>query len=163
MNKIFLIFLTYLLPWALSAQTIRGKVTNEVQAPLEKATVVWLNSRKGATTNEAGEFSIDLPKKSPYTLLISFVGYKTDTLQVTDTSFIQVSLTVQPPLSNVTVHGTKRPYYISANPIKTEVITSLELKKAACCDLAGCFAGRQHFENFKFPVRQKFMRIADIF
>ena len=139
MNKIVLIFLAYLLPWALSAQTIRGKVTNEVQAPLEKATISWLNSKKGTVTNEAGEFAVDLPKKNPYTLLVSFVGYKTDTLQLTDTTFVQVSLTKQSALSNVTVQGVKRPFYLSANPIKTEVITSLELKKAACCDLAGCF------------------------
>lgn len=138
MNKI-LIFLFLLFPWALSAQIISGKITNEVQAPLEGATVTWFGNKKGTFTNEVGEFTINLPKKTPYTLLISYVGYKTDTLQVTDTSFIQVSLTEQSSLNNVTVQGSKRPYYIAASPIKTEVITSLELKKAACCDLAGCF------------------------
>src|SRR5687767_2624918 len=42
-------------------------------------------------------------------------------------------------LTDVLIEGNRRPSYISSNPIKTEVISSLELKKAACCDLAGCF------------------------
>jgi outer membrane receptor for ferrienterochelin and colicins len=139
MNKIFLIFLTCLFPGALSAQTISGKVTNEVQAPLEGATITWLGNKKGTTTNETGEFMINLPKKTPYTLLVSFVGYKTDTLRVSDTAFIEVSLSGISALNEVTVKGSKKPYYIAALPIKTEVISTLELKKAACCDLAGCF------------------------
>ena len=67
------------------------------------------------------------------------MGYQQDTLYVKDTSFISVSLRMGSNLNTVTVNSKKQAYYINANPIKTEVISSLELKKAACCDLAGCF------------------------
>ena len=42
--------------------------------------------------------------------------------------------------SPVEVSARKPGIYISVlQPVKTEVITQTELKKAACCDLAGCF------------------------
>lgn len=139
MKKLLIVFMILTVPFISIAQQVKGKVINTGQEPLQGASVIWQNSKKGTVTNEAGEFKINLPKKSPYTLLISFAGYKTDSVQVTDTSFIYVSLTERSALNSVTVQGNKKPFYIAANPIKTEVITSLELKKAACCDLAGCF------------------------
>lgn len=139
MKQLLVVLLILTVPFISVAQSIKGKITNEMAAPLQGATITWINSKKGTATNETGEFSIDLPKKSPHTLLVSFVGYKTDTLQVTDTSFLQVSLTEKSTLNNVTVSSRKWSSYIGVQPIKTEVITSLELKKAACCDLAGCF------------------------
>ncbi|RPD44026.1 TonB-dependent receptor [Paracnuella aquatica] len=139
MKQLLVVLLILTVPFISFAQPIKGKITNDTGAPLQGATVAWINSKKGTVTNEMGEFLIDLPKKSPHSLLISYVGYKTDTIQVTDTSFLEIALRAVSALHNVTVEGRKRASYISANPIKTEVITSLELKKAACCDLSGCF------------------------
>jgi outer membrane receptor for ferrienterochelin and colicin len=138
--KYALIVLTILaVPFISIAQSVRGKVTTEGGLPLHGATITWLNTKKGIATNEAGEFTIILPKKLPGKLLVSHVGYRTDTLQVTDSSFILVKLTDQSHLDGVTVQGNKKSSYIASFPIKTEIISSLELKKAACCDLAGCF------------------------
>lgn len=132
-----LILLTF--SFKTTSQPIRGKVTDAANEPLQGASVTWLTNKRGAVANEAGEFRINFPKKSPYTLLISFIGYKTDTLQITDTSFINVLLTRKTTMNEVVVKGNKLSHYIASNPIKTEVISSFELKKAACCDLAGCF------------------------
>ena len=139
MKQILVVLLILTVPFISIAQSVKGKITSDTGAPLQGATIAWINSKKGTVTNEAGEFAIDLPKKNPYTLLISFVGYKTDTVQVADTSFILVSLTGKSGLNGVTVSSRKWATYVGAQPIKTEVISSLELKKAACCDLAGCF------------------------
>lgn len=46
----------------------------------------------------------------------------------------------QKNLNEVTVSARKAGTKLSnLNPIKTETLTSVELKKSACCDLAGCF------------------------
>ncbi len=137
--KSILLVLMLTVPFLSVAQPVNGKVTNEASLPLQGASVTWLSNRKGTVTNDSGEFVITLPKKGPAILLISFVGYMTDTLTITDTSFLVISLKSISKIDSVTVQRSRRPSYISANPIKTEVITSLELKKAACCDLAGCF------------------------
>ncbi len=139
MKQLLIVLMILTVPFILMAQPLKGKVTNEAQSPMQGANITWLGNKKGTVTNEAGEFTINLPKKSPPTLLVSFVGYQQDTLYVKDTSFISVSLRMGSNLNTVTVNSKKQAYYINANPIKTEVISSLELKKAACCDLAGCF------------------------
>ncbi|HYF33010.1 MAG TPA: TonB-dependent receptor [Chitinophagaceae bacterium] len=139
MKNLLIVLLILTVPFASFGQQLRGRVTTGSSLPLQGATITWLSKSKGTVTNEAGEFTIGLPRKKPYTLLVSFVGYKTDTLQVTDTSFITVTLIHQSTLSDVTVHGSKKPSYIARSAVNTEVISSLELKKAACCDLAGCF------------------------
>ena len=139
MKQLLIVLMILTVPFLPMAQPVKGKVTNAVQAPLQGATITWLGNKKGTVANEAGEFIISLPKKSPHTLLVSFVGYQQDTLHISDTSFLFVSLRLASNMKAVTVNSKQLAYYINANPIKTEVISSLELKKAACCDLAGCF------------------------
>lgn len=138
--KFILLVLTVLtVPFISSSQTIKGIVTNEEALPLHGATVAWLNGKKGTATNDKGEFAIEVPRMLPQSLLVSFVGYKPDTLLVSDTARIRVMLVELGSLSDVSIQSRKRASYIASFPIKTEVISSLELKKAACCDLAGCF------------------------
>lgn len=138
--KFILLVLTVLtVPLISSSQTIKGIVTNEEALPLYGATVAWLNGKKGTATNDKGEFAIEVPRTMPQSLLVSFVGYKPDTLLISDTARIRVTLFELGSLSDVSVQSRRRASYIASFPIKTEVISSLELKKAACCDLAGCF------------------------
>ncbi|HYE55898.1 MAG TPA: TonB-dependent receptor, partial [Chitinophagaceae bacterium] len=140
MKALLVVLCILTVPCLSIAQSVKGKVSNQTGAPLQGATVTWLGKTKGTITNEAGEFTIDLPKKVPDLLVVSFVGYKADTVQINDaSSFVTVTLTGQSAMADVTVEGRKSPYHITNTPIKTEVISSLELKKAACCDLAGCF------------------------
>lgn len=139
MKKLLLICFILTVPFLALTQTLNGRVSNPAQQPLQGASVSWLGFKKGTVTNEKGEFEIKFPKQSPFILLVSFAEFKTDTLQIADTSFVQVSLKERPAMSGVTIQSNQRPSYIASFPIKTEVISTLELKKAACCDLAGCF------------------------
>jgi outer membrane receptor for ferrienterochelin and colicins len=139
MKSILVVFIILTVPFLSIAQSLKGKVTSQEKTPLEGVTIAWLGNKKGTLTNKEGEFSIDLPKRTPHTLLVSHVGYKTDTLQVSDILFIEVSLKESSSLSDVVVEGRKSASSIASFPVKTEIISSLELKKAACCDLAGCF------------------------
>jgi outer membrane receptor for ferrienterochelin and colicins len=139
MKSILVVFIILTVPFFSIAQSLQGKVTNQENIPLEGVTVTWLGNKKGTLTNKDGEFLIIFPKRTPFTLLVSHVGYKADTLRVSDTSFIRVFLKESAELTGVLVEGRKAASYIASFPVKTEVISSIELKKAACCDLAGCF------------------------
>lgn len=139
MKRLLIVLTILTVPFISHAQRLNGIVTNDAKEPLSGASVIWHGYKKGTVTNNTGAFIIDLPKARPYKLIVSFVGYKTDTLEVTDTSFVRISLDERTKLNNITVKNKLRASYISNDVIKTEVITSLELKKAACCDLAGCF------------------------
>ena len=139
MNKL-LIFIVLLFPWALSAQALKGKVTDNNNNPLPGASVYWLDTAIGTTSNEQGAFEIQLVSQPEKKLLVSFTGYQSDTITVKDQNYIEVKLQDAKVLNEIVVKSERPGTYISSlYPIKTEVITKTELTKAACCDLAGCF------------------------
>lgn len=131
-----MILTAWLCTWG---QSVNGRVYNHSTQPLQGASVTWLGNKKGTVTGETGQFRIQFPAKTPYTLLVSHTGYKTDTIPVTDSSFLEIHLKEQQAMTGVTVQSNQRATYFANTPVKFEVISTLELKKAACCDLAGCF------------------------
>jgi outer membrane receptor for ferrienterochelin and colicins len=129
-----------LFPFGITAQTILGKVTNSKKKPMIGATIYWIGSNIGASTGEKGLFEITSKHTGNSKLVASFVGYISDTIEITNQSFVEFKLIEVKPLNDVVVQGKRNGIIISnISPIKTEVITQSELKKAACCDLAGCF------------------------
>jgi outer membrane receptor for ferrienterochelin and colicin len=141
-KKNIIILILFLIVGYTNAQTIRGKVTDNNQETLIGANVFWLNSLSGTITDEKGEFEIRMINDTTNMLVVSFVGYRSDTIAVTDESqFIHFKLnSAGKELAAVTVSERHPGQYISSiAPIKTEIISSVELEKGACCDLAGCF------------------------
>jgi outer membrane receptor for ferrienterochelin and colicin len=135
----YIILLGLLLPVAGVAQTITGKVVSVNNQPLPGASIVWLNNKKGITANEDGSFSIK--KTAANTKLIaSHSGYLKDTIDVSNVDTILFVLKQNSNLQEVVVSSEKEGIIQSnLSPIKIEILTSAELKKSACCDLAGCF------------------------
>lgn len=131
-----------MLPIAGHAQYFRGEVTDLREQPLSGATVVWVGTSIGARTGEDGSFALTLPDTSvnPRRIAAIFQGVR-DTFEIDDyraywTLVMQANLELQ----EVTVQGQRNGSFISVlEPIKTEIINRDELRKAACCDLAGCF------------------------
>ncbi|CAL2088960.1 Outer membrane receptor proteins, mostly Fe transport [Tenacibaculum sp. 190524A02b] len=103
------------------------------------ASVHWLNTDIGTTTNEKGWFSI--PYKKEYSkLVVSFIGYKTDTLTINNTKVIHHFLTEDNQLDEVAIdakkEATQRSFLQAQNLV---TINSEELLKAACCNLSESF------------------------
>ena len=103
------------------------------------ANVYWLNSSTGATTNEKGWFTIPY-KKSYKKLVVSYVGYKTDTLTITNLEPIHHFITPENELEEVTINSKKKATqrsFVQTQNVFT--VNSAELLKAACCNLAESF------------------------
>lgn len=101
--------------------------------------VYWLNTTVGSTTNEKGWFEI--PYKSTYKkLVVSYVGYKTDTLTITSLKPIHHFLTPENELDEIKISSkkkaTQKSFIQTANVF---TVNSDELLKAACCNLAESF------------------------
>ncbi len=127
----------------LNAQTFFGQVTDIKAVALPGATVVWAGTSIGARANEQGEFALPFPSDTshkPFRLAAIFAGAR-DTFFIDDlSSYWTVAMSVEVTLQEVTVRDEVTGAYISVlQPIKTEIINRAELRKAACCDLAGCF------------------------
>ncbi|TBN14456.1 TonB-dependent receptor [Hyunsoonleella pacifica] len=106
---------------------------------LAGANVFWLNTEVGTVTDIDGNFTISY-KPSYRKLVISYVGFKTDTLTINTPKFIQHWLKSTDDLDEVVVTSRKqttaKSYLKSQNVI---TVSSEELLKAACCNLSESF------------------------
>ena len=131
--------LGFFLPAVLHAQTITGKVTDANSKPLPGASVMWMNTKKGTVADDRGVFTLPMQSGSDQ-LVASYNGYIKDTITVNNASEIHFLLRDKHSLDAVVVRADKEGIILSnRSAFKTEILTSLELKKSACCDLAGCF------------------------
>ena len=120
---------------------IRGVVLEENKkgafTPLVGASVVWLGSTSGTTTDENGVFNV---RHNGDKLIVSYAGYKADTILVSSTSELKFVLASGKQLNEVKVTSSRASSYIStADPFRTQNITQKELFKAACCNLSESF------------------------
>ena len=136
----YIFIIGLLFPFTLSAQIIKGKVTNYKKEPLNEASVYWYGTSIGTSTNKKGEFEISKKNSINNKLIASFMGYLPDTLAVTNNSFIEFNLDETKELQEVVITKKRQGTIIASSiPHKTEILTLAELRKAACCDLSGCF------------------------
>ncbi len=138
-----LLYILFILPLCIfSQEKITGHITENVnneEVPLGGANVYWLNTSVGAVTDFDGNFEISY-KPEYKKLVISFVGYKTDTIVVNSPKQITHSLKSTANLDEVTVtarqKATSRSFIQATNVLN---VSSAELLKAACCNLAESF------------------------
>lgn len=106
---------------------------------LAGANVYWLDTLVGVVTDIDGKFTI-LYKKEYTKLVISYVGFKTDTITIREPKMIHHWLQPSDNLDAVTVtsrkQATAKSYLQATN---TFTVSSDELLKAACCNLSESF------------------------
>ncbi|HEY0743029.1 MAG TPA: TonB-dependent receptor [Chryseosolibacter sp.] len=78
---------------ASNGQSLSGTVIDaETREPLAFATVQLLGTKTGVTANESGKFALDAASSRQSKLIVSFVGYKTDTISVGNQSNVTIQL-----------------------------------------------------------------------
>ncbi|MFK7811825.1 MAG: TonB-dependent receptor [Maribacter sp.] len=106
---------------------------------LPGANVYWMNSQIGTITNDEGLFSIPFSKEYNR-LIISYVGFKSDTLTINEPKMLHHSLQPSNELDEVVVQkkrdAVQKTYFSAQNVI---TVNSAELLKAACCNLSESF------------------------
>ena len=127
----------------ISTTVIKGVVLEEdnkgTVKPLAFASVIWLGTDKGVITDSMGIFSIPFDGIKNR-LVVSYTGYRPDTLTVKEPEELKIILASQKQLKEVTVLSKQRTSYINNfSPIRTQTMTGKELVKAACCNLSESF------------------------
>lgn len=122
---------------AQEAKLLKGQVLGEANQPLVGVAVYWPYHQDGVTTNEEGFF--ELPFYPNAYLVVSYIGYQQDSIYITQNNFISHQLQPDLAFSDVEVESKRVGIYTNDGIVKENVITQDELKKAACCDLSGCF------------------------
>ena len=144
MNKYIIVCLTALIPYlTFSQEKVEGMVMEASEGNkhlgLSGANVYWMGSQIGTMTNEEGLFAI--PYKKEYNkLIISYIGYESDTLTVNSPKIIHHTLKASNALDEVVVNqkrdAVQKAFYSAQNVV---TVNSAELLKAACCNLSESF------------------------
>ena len=152
--------LRYILLWGLllpltafAQQFSRGTVVDEANLPLMGAEVYWNGTQIGVSTDDNGTFTLKRTESSN-TLVISYIGYKTKTVKVTNSEALHIQLEPQSALEEVVVTQKR------ANTMKSQwqvanlhTMSSGELLKAACCNLSESFSTNPSIDvNFSDAV-----------
>ncbi|MCA8829323.1 TonB-dependent receptor [Hymenobacter pini] len=122
-----------------SVAPVRGQVLDgTTNSPVPGAVVRWLSTPTSATTTDGqGAFSLVRPASPDTRLIINFLGYQADTVQASG-GYVRVNLRRSQELGEVKVEG-RALAYSGLTPTNTQVITSRDLTKSACCNLAESF------------------------
>ena len=136
----FLLFMPFII---FSQSTFRGMIMDKNNPKdnlgLEGATVFWLNTNVSAITNAKGWFAIDY-KPDYKKLVVSYLGYKTDTITINSLEPIHHFLTPEGELNEITIeskrNAVQKSFLSTANMF---TVNAEELLKAACCNLAESF------------------------
>ena len=142
MKKLLILFSFF--PILLIAQenltgTIYDASQGDAKQPLFGANLIWSGTSVGTATDIDGNFSLPFVE-STNDLIISYVGFKSDTITITSSNPIKHVLEPTNNLDEVFVQSrkvaTSRSYLKAQN---TLLVSSDELLKAACCNLSESF------------------------
>lgn len=127
---------------------VRGEVTEAGKAtPLPGAILRWLYDAAEAgapvitaTSDAAGRFTLVRPARAASRLVVQALGYRPDTLAVpvNGAPYLRVALRAGAELGEVVVTD-RAPAYSSLTPANAQLISSRDLTKSACCNLAESF------------------------
>ena len=117
------------------------------------AEVYWNGTQIGVSTDDNGTFTLKRTENSN-TLVISYIGYKTKTVKVTNSEALHIQLEPQSALEEVVVTqkrgNTMKSQWQVAN---LHTMSSGELLKAACCNLSESFSTNPSIDvNFSDAV-----------
>lgn len=97
----------------------------ETREPLAYASVLVLPSGVGTTTDMSGNFSVNIPEvRTPSQIIVSFIGYKTDTITISERQkryTVLLSHDVSALHEVVVVSGTMKEVTKMGSPIPVEV------------------------------------------
>ena len=111
----------------------------ENRAGLPGANVYWLGFGSGTITDETGLFQIEIPEKA-HMLVISYVGYGSDTLHISEPVELEFEFRKSQLLEEVQIIYRVKPTSFSfTSAFKIQTISENELTKAACCNLSESF------------------------
>lgn len=124
------------------AITVKGKVTNDKVEPLPNASVLVKGTTTGTTTDDKGDFSINVPN-SKAVLVISAVGHQTHEITVGNQTHVDVVLLTgeASELESVVVVGYGTQKKVTVTGAVAQVKGS-DLDKSPSINLSNSLAGR---------------------
>lgn len=134
-----IILLFFVLPVS-ADKWVKGHVLDEHNEPVIGANIYWEGTQQGTTSDANGFFEL-IQKEGSKNLVVSYIGYTTSVIPVSDTNKpLKVVLVGELALQEVVVSERKMGTIASRTSVlQTQKITYDEICRAACCNLAESF------------------------
>jgi outer membrane receptor for ferrienterochelin and colicins len=136
-----LLFLVFSSSGLVRSQNVTGVILGIGNQEIEKIFGATISTKQsGVYSDTNGYFTLPLGLELPDTLYVKAINYEPLSLVLIDTSFQTIYLQREKKLENVIITAKQESHSISSlNPLHTEMISSKELRKAACCNLSESF------------------------
>ncbi len=135
MKSVLLNVLMTLLCFDLSSQNLKGTVTDNQLRPLKDVKIAVTGARDTVISDDAGAFLLTTETDSLLSLYVFKPSYVLDTVFINETGHINIRMRFVQTMQGGGVRIVRKRNV----QIGFEIIDQGELKKSACCDLAGCF------------------------
>lgn len=111
--------------------TVSGSVVDtQTGKLLTGATVAIKGTTNGTTTNESGRFTLITGQKLPFTVIVSYVGYKTSELSLTEDNVVIPLEELPNQLSDVVITSRRREETAQQVPIPISVVGGAQVADA---------------------------------
>ena len=134
LNKYYLAFMAVILFGSVYSQTqVSGSVMDaENMEPIPGVNVIIDGTNIGTVTDFDGNFVINTSQDAPLTLVISYVGYSAQRVNVTSSGQdINVSLSAGQNLEEVIISASRRAQKVTEAPASVSVISTREIENSA--------------------------------
>ena len=136
--KTILLSITLLFPLIIISQEVSGKVLKDDDTPVVGANVYWINKSAGTVTDIDGKYKLENPGNIDK-YVISYIGFLNDTIN-SNYENQKIYLQKKSDLEEVEItYNTKSSSVSLLSSANILNISSEELLKAACCNLAESF------------------------
>jgi iron complex outermembrane recepter protein len=113
--------------------TVKGNVKDSQNQPLTAANVLLKGTKYNTTTDVNGNFSIETREKLPFSLLIQYVGYKTEEVTINEIkpdATLEIKLTEDNVLVEVVISSRRRIEKAQNVPIPISVVSGKQAEEA---------------------------------
>ena len=136
--RAILIYISILFPMIILSQEVSGKVLLDDNTPVVGANVYWIDKSAGTVSDIDGKYKLENPSNIDK-YVISYIGFFNDTISSNDENqkiYLQKKLDLDEVEVTYNSKSSSVSLLSSANILN---ISSEELLKAACCNLAESF------------------------
>lgn len=132
MKQITLLFLLFNFQLLTAQNILKGIIIDEKEEALIGVSIAIEGEDFGTTTDFDGSFTLSNPKPFPWTLIVSYIGFETQTLEIqSSTETLRIQMGADPyQLNEIVVSANKRLQSLQQIPMSITAISPLTLRRA---------------------------------
>lgn len=129
-NSLLIVFCGLISAQIIAQNTITGNVTDDDGLPLSSANVVIEGTNLGVVTDFNGNFTLSTNQDFPVNILISYIGFTTQSITLENPGSIQISMEQGNVFDEVIVSASRRAEKLQEAPAAVSVLNAEELSNS---------------------------------